>query len=371
MDIERSDLEPLELLALTGAPGDPRALRREISRALLELARGERSLEGATQPGDLAAAFLRRYDNRRGTQEAYARDLADWFGWLDRAGVRPFDAMLTTAETYARQPLPNGNTPAPATVARRMACLSHYYRRAAYEGLVARNPFEMADRPKVPEQAATAGLGKQRAQRLIRAARAEGAREALLVLLLLELGLRVSEAVGANIEDLGEQGRHRVLRIKGKSQATKADAGTAEPVASSTPSPGLLRAVSTVRCLSPRTRAPLTRQHAGKLVKRLGVTDRSLPPLAPSAAPRVRDAVPRRGRVAPRRTGRCPARRSADDAALRPQSQQPQPPPHPPASRRSRAVSTRSSAGVCARARRVDVRWVRGAPSGFGRIVCR
>jgi integrase len=42
------------------------------------------------------------------------------------------------------------------------------------------------------------------------------------VLLLLELGLRISEAVGANIEDLGEQGRHRVLHVKGKGQATKA-----------------------------------------------------------------------------------------------------------------------------------------------------
>ena len=42
------------------------------------------------------------------------------------------------------------------------------------------------------------------------------------MLLLLELGLRISEAVGANIEDLGEQGRYRVLQIKGKGQATKA-----------------------------------------------------------------------------------------------------------------------------------------------------
>jgi hypothetical protein len=30
-----------------------------------------------------------------------------------------------------------------------------------YEGHVARNPFELADRPKVPEQAATDGLSKQ------------------------------------------------------------------------------------------------------------------------------------------------------------------------------------------------------------------
>jgi hypothetical protein len=177
MDIEPVDHEPLELLARTDASQDPRALRRDIARRLLDLARGERPLEKAAQPGDLAAAFLRRYDNRRSTQDAYARDLAHWFVWLDQAGVRPFDATLTNAESYARQPLPNGKTPAPATVARRMACLSAFYRRVTYDDHIARNPFELPDRPKLPEQAATAGLSKQRARRLITAARAEGACE--------------------------------------------------------------------------------------------------------------------------------------------------------------------------------------------------
>jgi hypothetical protein len=31
------------------------------------------------------------------------------------------------------------------------------------------------------------------------------------VLLLLELGLRISEAVGADVEDLGEPGPHRMV----------------------------------------------------------------------------------------------------------------------------------------------------------------
>jgi hypothetical protein len=87
---------------------------------------------GARQPGDLAAALLRRNDNRRASQEAYARDLANWFVWLDRAGVRPFAATLTSAESYVRQSVPNGRTPAPATVARRMAGLSAFDRRVAY-----------------------------------------------------------------------------------------------------------------------------------------------------------------------------------------------------------------------------------------------
>lgn len=54
----------------------------------------------------------------------------------------------------------------------------------------------------------------------------------------------MSEAVGANIEDLGEQGRHRVLQIKGKGQATKA---TPVPL-----NPSLVDAVHQAAALKPR-----------------------------------------------------------------------------------------------------------------------
>jgi integrase/recombinase XerD len=262
------EIEPLELLARPSIQ-TTRQARQEVARSLLALARSERPLDQPVMAGNLAAAFLRRYAGRTATQEAYSRDLADWFVWLDGEGVRPFDATLATVEKYIHTPLPNGNAPAPATTARRLACLSAYYKRAHYEGLVARNPVELAARPKVPEQAATAGLSKQRARRLIASARAEGPRETLLVLLLLELGLRISEAVGADIEDLGEQGRHRVLRIKGKGQATKAavvplnaSVAHAADQAAAGRTGGPLLITSTGR--------RLTRQHAGKLIKRLG-----------------------------------------------------------------------------------------------------
>ena len=233
------------------------------------MARSEQSLEDSVLPAEIAAAFLRRYDNRRSTQDAYALDLADWFTWLEPRGIEAFDATLATIESYTREPLTNGKPPSPATLARRLACLSHFYRRARYDGLIARNPVEFADRPKVPEQAATAGLSKQRARRLITAARAEGPRETLLVLMLLELGLRVSETVGADIEDLDEQGRHQVLRLKGKGQSTKA---TVAPL-----NAALAHAVGQATAgrdhgplLITSTGARLTRQHAGKIIKRLG-----------------------------------------------------------------------------------------------------
>jgi site-specific recombinase XerD len=109
---------------------------------------------------ELAATFLRHYDDRHATQGAYALDLADWFVWLARAGTGPLEATLATIESYKREPLLDGKAPAPSTMARRLACLSHFYRRAHYDGMIARNPVEFADRPKVPDQAATAGISK-------------------------------------------------------------------------------------------------------------------------------------------------------------------------------------------------------------------
>jgi integrase/recombinase XerD len=269
MTTSATDLQPLEQLSPERASVDVRTARREVADALLQAARGEDLFEAPESAGELAGSFLRGYDNRRSTQEAYARDLADWFVWLSRAGIDALDAGLATIESYMREPLTSGKPPAPATLARRLACLSHYYRRAHYEGLIDRNPVEFATRPKVPEQAETAGVSKQRARRLIAAARAEGPRETLLVLLLLELGLRVSEAVGADIEDLSEQGRHRVLRLKGKGQTTKAAVAPLNAALSHA-----VDQAKGVRTHGPllvtSTGARLTRQHAGKLIKRLG-----------------------------------------------------------------------------------------------------
>ena len=282
LSADRSPSSTADLLGALAAPAlrsESQLKRHRLALGLLELARSGQSLERAELPREVAAAFLRRYHGRSSTQEAYAGDLADWFVWLDHAGIDPFQATLATVESYSREPLASGRPPAPATVARRLACLSHYYRRALYGGHVPHNPVEQAHRPKVPEPAATLGLSKQRAQELIRAARAAGRRDALLVLLMLELGLRVSEAVGADIEDLGEQGRHQVLAVKGKGQLTKA---TLVPLNSAVIA-ALAAAVggrTSGPLLATATGRRLTRQHAGKLIKRLG-TQIGLPGLHP------------------------------------------------------------------------------------------
>src|SRR5579862_9197230 len=55
--------------------------RHQLALRMLALARSDQWLERAELPGEVAAAFLRRYHGRETTQDAYARDLADWFVW--------------------------------------------------------------------------------------------------------------------------------------------------------------------------------------------------------------------------------------------------------------------------------------------------
>lgn len=259
-----------DLLTLLGGDEDSRGdVRRAVAKTLLAMARGGKRLDRSRRPQETAAAFLRRFEGRRLTQEAYALDLADWFVWLGGARIHPFEVTFATVESYAREPLADGRTPSPSTTARRLACLAHFYRRAMFAGLIDQNPVDQVQRPRVPEQSATLGLSKPKAQLLIEAARATGPCDHLLVLLMLELGLRVSEAVGARIEDLSDQGRHRVLRIRGKGQATKA---TIVPL-----NPTVAGAIA--RATEGRAGGPLlvndrglalSRQQAGRRIRALG-----------------------------------------------------------------------------------------------------
>jgi len=124
-------------------------------------------------------------------------------------------------------------------------------------------------RPRVPEQSATLGISKERPQALLAAARLSSPTDSLLVLLMLDLGLRVSEAVGTRIDDRAEQGRQHVLRIKGKGQTTKAtlvplNKPVAEAIAAAT------RGRSSGPLLLNERGLSLSRQQAGRRVKRLG-----------------------------------------------------------------------------------------------------
>jgi len=169
------------------------------------------------QLSSLAAAFLLGYEGA--TRAAYSRDLRSWFSWCRAHNLDPLAAQRAHVDAYART-LTEVDGLSPATVARHLSTLSGFYRYAVAEDAVARNPVVNVRRPKVGTDTVSTGLDKDELAVLIHQAADDVPRSLALVLLLGLNGLRVSEALGANVEDLSTERGHRVLRIKRKGGKT-------------------------------------------------------------------------------------------------------------------------------------------------------
>jgi site-specific recombinase XerD len=160
----------------------------------------------------LTAAFL--LSHRGATRAAYARDLADFRAWCLRHEVSPLAARRAHLDAYVTHLEAAGAKP--ATVMRRLAALTGFYGYAVDENLLERNPALRVRRPRVGENVQSTGLSRTEAATLLAAAERHGPRTAVIATLLLLCGLRVSELTQAQVEDLGHERGHRVLRVRRK-----------------------------------------------------------------------------------------------------------------------------------------------------------
>jgi integrase/recombinase XerD len=162
------------------------------------------------------------------TRTAYARDIGitprrragrapSWLAWCQARGVHPVTGVSgLDVAMYARQLDAVGL--APASVARRLAAVAGWYAWLAARGHIAVSPAVGIARPRSAALAPAApGLNRDQAVALLRAAdRAPGpqrARTAALVAVLLFTGARLGEVIRADVEDLGTEHGHRVLRV--------------------------------------------------------------------------------------------------------------------------------------------------------------
>ncbi|MEQ7011333.1 tyrosine-type recombinase/integrase [Actinopolymorpha sp. B17G11] len=105
----------------------------------------------------------------------------------------------------------------PSTVSRRASVIAGFYRSCVIDGALEHSPAEYVRRPTVPAESPTLGLTHLQFEALLSAARnSVNPCDFALVTLLGLLGLRIFEATGSNIADLGEEHGHRVLRVRGK-----------------------------------------------------------------------------------------------------------------------------------------------------------
>jgi site-specific recombinase XerD len=168
----------------------------------------------------LAAGWLVGHAEKTAT--AYRRDLEAWAKWCARLGVHPLAAERHHVDAWVRQltttPQPRTGRPASAaTVARRLSALTGFYDYGVHDAeVLAHSPVASVRRPRVSDESQAVGLTADELRRLLAAAREHSPRSAALVSLLIFCGLRISEALGADIRDYGHDHGHRVLKVTRK-----------------------------------------------------------------------------------------------------------------------------------------------------------
>jgi site-specific recombinase XerD len=103
-----------------------------------------------------------------------------------------------------------------ATITRRLCTIAGFYRYAVEEELLEHSPAAHVRRPRLDYESHATGLDRNELGALLVAAGLGQPAEHALVSLLALNGLRVSEATGANVENLGIERGHRTLVITRK-----------------------------------------------------------------------------------------------------------------------------------------------------------
>ncbi|MGC9670986.1 tyrosine-type recombinase/integrase [Planosporangium sp. 12N6] len=172
------------------------------------------------------------------TYRAYFHDLDHYLTWLDARSLDPLEVTRLDVDTYLAALRAAKPAPSPATLNRRLATLSSWYRYLLNADIAVRNPVTGVGREPVDRDfSPTVGLTVAEVRALMRAAdnalatrishcrgyprytsQAVDAadRDRVLIAFLAYLGLRVGEAIALHCENLRTSGGHRTVVINGK-----------------------------------------------------------------------------------------------------------------------------------------------------------
>jgi integrase/recombinase XerD len=127
--------------------------------------------------------------------------------------LQPACAVARRQACQPRAVRPPPGSARPDGFDRRLSTLASFYRYCHVEGLLRRNPAANVRRPKVDHESRTLGLDRNELGALLVQAGLGTPRDHALVTLLALNGLRISEALNADVTDLGVDRGHRTLRI--------------------------------------------------------------------------------------------------------------------------------------------------------------
>ncbi len=145
------------------------------------------------------------------TLASYTTDLRVFARWCEDHHVGLLGVQRAHLELFGRWMEQEGRMR--STVARRLSTLASFYRYCHTEGILERNPAANVRRPRVDHESRTLGLDRNELGALLVQAGLGTPRDHALITLLAMNGLRIAEALGANIDDLDHDRGHRTLNI--------------------------------------------------------------------------------------------------------------------------------------------------------------
>ena len=179
------------------------------------------------------AAFIAGYTDP--TRRSYATDLRIFAGWCHDHGINLLNVKRPHLETFARWMEQEGRMA--STIGRRLSTLSSFYKYCQTEDILDKNPALNVRRPKVHDESRTLGLDRNELGALLVQAGLGDLRDGALITLLALNGLRISEALNADIDDLSTERGHRTLAIVRKGGNLERRCATTGHGAASTATP--------------------------------------------------------------------------------------------------------------------------------------
>jgi integrase/recombinase XerD len=155
------------------------------------------------------AGFLSGYSGL--TRDAYTLDLRQYTAWCTAHGLHLFAAKRVDVETFRGDMEAAGR--ARATIPRRLCTIAGFYRYAVEEELLDHSPAAHVRRPRLDYESHATALDRNELGVLLVAAGLGTAQDHALISLLAFYGLRISEALGADITAMGSERGHRTLTV--------------------------------------------------------------------------------------------------------------------------------------------------------------
>ena len=159
------------------------------------------------------AGFLAGYSGS--TRQGHATELRLWRQWCHEHGLAVLDVRRPHLEMYAAE-LDEVHHRKRSTIAHKMSVICGFYKWCALEGVLDRDPVAHVRRPKVDYITTRQYMDRMELSRFLQFAALGDLRDQALCYLLALNGLRISEALGADVEDMSFERNHRLLHIIGK-----------------------------------------------------------------------------------------------------------------------------------------------------------